>query len=48
MDDKEWEDFVKIIKDETKHSQQLEEMIFNSRSKKRKHYTVLERRLYLK
>jgi hypothetical protein len=46
--DIEWEAFVKLIKDEIKYSQQLEEMIFHSRSRNRKHYTVLQRRLYLK
>jgi hypothetical protein len=46
--DKEWEDFVKIIKDEIEYSQQLEEMIFHSRSRKRKHYKVLQKRMYLK
>lgn len=45
---KEWEDFKELIKNEIKYSQQLEEMIFNSRSRKRKHYTVLQKKLYLK
>jgi hypothetical protein len=46
--DIEWEVFLELIKDEIKYSQQLEEMIFHSRSRNRKHYTVLQRRLYLK
>ncbi len=44
----EWKDFIKVIKDEIQYSQQLEEMIFHSRSRNRKHYTVLQRKLYLK
>lgn len=45
--EKEWLDFLQIIKNEIEYSQHLEEMIFHSRSRKRKHYTVLQRRLYL-
>jgi len=43
-----WKDFREIIRSEIEYSQQSEEMIFHSRSKKKKHYTVLQRRLYLK
>ncbi len=46
--EEEWKDFREIIKSEIEYSQQSEEMIFHSRSKKKKHYTVLQRRLYLK
>ena len=45
MNEKEWEDFTNIIKDEIDYSKQLEEVIFNSRSRKRKYYTVLQRKL---
>ena len=45
--DQEWEEFIGIIRSEIKYSQQFEEMIFHSRSRKRKHYTILQRRLYL-
>ncbi|MGE4413263.1 MAG: hypothetical protein AB7E45_06225 [Candidatus Caldatribacteriota bacterium] len=43
-----WKDFREIIRSEIEYSQQSEEMIFHSRSKKKIHYTVLQRRLYLK
>jgi hypothetical protein len=46
--DKEWEDFIRVIKAENEYSQQLEEMIFHSRLKNRKHYTILQKKLYLK
>jgi len=44
----EWKNFLKIIKSEIKYSEQLEEILFNSRSKNRKHYTILQKSLYLK
>lgn len=47
--EQEWKDFIEIIKSEIEYSQQLEDMIFHSKSKKKKkRYTVLQRRLYLK
>ena len=45
--DKEWKAFIELIKDEIKFSQQLEEIIFKSRSKNRKRYTILQKRLFL-
>ena len=44
----EWKDFLKVIKSEIKYSKQMEEMLFESRSKNRKRYIVLQKRLYLK
>lgn len=44
----EWKNFLKIIKSEIKYSEQLEEILFKSRSKNRKRYTILHRPLYLK
>jgi len=44
----EWKDFLDIISSEIEYSEQLEEILFNSRSKNRKRYTVLHRPLYLK
>jgi hypothetical protein len=44
----EWKNFLKIIKSEIKYSEQLEEILFKSRSKNRKHYTILQKRLFLK
>ncbi len=46
--DQEWKDFIRVIKAENKYSQQLEEMIFHSRFKNREHYTILQKKLYLK
>ena len=46
--DDEWKDFLGIINSEIEYSEQLEEILFHSRSKNRKHYTILQRRLYLK
>jgi hypothetical protein len=42
---KEWKSFKEIIKSEVIASRVLEEMIFNSRSKERKQYTVLHKPL---
>jgi hypothetical protein len=39
--------FVKLLKNELKYSQQLEEILLNSRNKSREHYFILEKRLYL-
>lgn len=44
----EWKNFLDIIKKEIKYSAKFEEIIFKSRLKNRKHYTILQRRLYLK
>ena len=44
----EWKNFLKVIKSEIKYSEQLEEILFNSYSKNKKRYTILQRRLYLK
>jgi len=44
----EWKDFIKIINSEIVYSMQLEEILFHSRSKNRKRYTFLQKRLYLK
>jgi len=44
----EWKDFMDIINSEIEYSEQLEEILFKSRSKNRKHYTILHRPLYLK
>ena len=44
----EWNDFLSIIESEIKYSKKIEEMFFNSRSKNRRHYTSLQKRLYLK
>ena len=44
----EWKNFLKIIKREIKYSEQLEEILFKSRSKNRKRYTILHMPLYLK
>jgi hypothetical protein len=46
--EQEWEDFIEVIKAENEYSQQLEEMIFHSRLKNKKHYTILQKKLYLK
>ena len=46
--DKEWMSFVEIIKDEVVFSRQIEEMLHESRSKDRKHYYMLEKKLVLK
>ena len=43
----EWKDFLEIIIKEIDYSKQLEEILFNSRSKNRKHYTILQRQLFL-
>ena len=40
--------FIKIIHSEVKDSNTLEEIIYNSRSKDRDHYTSLHRPLNLK
>ena len=45
--DKEWIAFIELIKDEIEFSQQLEEIIFKSKSKNKKRYTVLQKRLFL-
>lgn len=51
IDDKpkneEWDTFLSIIKSEINASRQLEEIIFNSRSKSRKHFTALHKPLKL-
>jgi hypothetical protein len=44
----EWKNFLDIIISEIEYSEQLEEILFKSRSKNRKRYTVLQKRLYLK
>ncbi len=44
----EWNDFLSIVESEIKYSKKIEEMFFYSRLKKRRHYTSLQRRLYLK
>jgi hypothetical protein len=46
--EEEWKDFLEIIKSEIKYSEQLEEILFHSRSKNRKHYTIFQKHLYLK
>lgn len=46
--DNEWKNFLDIINSEIEYSEQLEEILFKSRSKNRKRYTVLHRPLYLK
>jgi len=46
--EEEWKDFLNIINSEIEYSEQLEEILFHSRSKNRKHYTIFQRRLYLK
>ena len=43
----EWKNLIKIIQAEITASQTLEEIIFNSRSKEREHYTSLHRPLHL-
>lgn len=43
----EWSTLIDIIKSEIEASRYLEEIIFNSRSSKREHYTVLHRPLKL-
>jgi hypothetical protein len=45
--EEEWKDFLEIIIKEIDYSKQLEEILFNSRSKNRKHYTILQRQLFL-
>jgi hypothetical protein len=44
----EWKNFLDIINSEIEYSEQLEEILFKSRSKNRKRYIVLQKRLYLK
>ncbi|MAO71659.1 MAG: hypothetical protein CMD02_04010 [Flavobacteriales bacterium] len=44
----EWDSLIKIIQSEVKASNTLEEIIFNSRSNERGHYTSLHRALNLK
>lgn len=44
----EWKNFLDIISSEIEYSEQLEEILFKSRFKNRKRYTILQRRLYLK
>ena len=46
--EEEWKNFLKIIKREIKYSEQLEEILFKSRSKNRKRYIILHKPLYLK
>jgi len=46
--EEEWRDFLDIINNEIEYSEQLEEILFHSHSKNRKHYTILHRSLYLK
>ena len=43
----EWKNLIKILQAEITASQTLEEIIFNSRSKEREHYTSLHRPLHL-
>jgi len=44
----EWKDFLKIINSEIDYSRQLEEILFNTYSKNKKRYTIIQRPLYLK
>ena len=44
----EWRTFVQLIKDEVGFSHQMEEMLHESRSRDRKHYFMLEKKLVLK
>jgi len=44
----EWKDFIKIINSEIEYSEQLEEILFKSHFKNRRHYIILQKRLYLK
>ena len=44
----EWKNFLDIINSEIEYSKKIEEMLFDSRLKNRKHYTILQRHLYLK
>ncbi|MBA7498187.1 hypothetical protein ES704_00922 [subsurface metagenome] len=44
----EWKNFLDIINSEIEYSKKLEEILFHSRSKNRKRYTILHRPLYLK
>ncbi len=46
--DDEWSGFIEIIEDEIESSKQLEEIIFNSRSRSRQPFTYLHRPLRLK
>lgn len=46
--EREWQNFIEIIQKEIKASKFLEEILFNSRSKYRKKFTVLHRPLVLK
>ena len=39
--------FVKLLKQEITYSRQFEEMLLNSRSKDRKHYSILQKKLHL-
>ena len=45
--EEEWNNFLNIINSEIEYSEQLEEILFKSRSKNHKRYTTLQRRLYL-
>jgi len=44
----EWKNLLDIINSEIEYSEKLEEILFQSRLKNRKHYTILQRPLYLK
>ena len=44
----EWKIFLNIISSEIEYSEKLEEILFKSRFKNRKRYTILHRPLYLK
>ena len=47
LTEEEKKSFVKLIKKEIEYSQQMEEMLFNTRSKNRKHYFLLQKELRL-
>ncbi len=44
----EWQGFMAIVQDESRASKELEEIIFNSRSRNRQAFTYLHRQLCLK
>lgn len=48
LTDEEKISFIKLLKKEILYSRNIEEMIYESRSKNRKHYYILQKKLYLK
>lgn len=44
----EWDTFMELILNEVDYSRTMEEMLHESRKKDRKHYYMLEKRLFLK